>query len=118
MKEAIKQFIEMMEDPRCEWINSGVDGLRVIRDSHEYEALKALIEPSLPPIGSKINIRDANGLLEDTYTVTAHYPKQEKPEAKKQTLYEIAEKYHIGHHALPKELIFLKILSEYLEGNK
>lgn len=40
----VKQYIEMMEDDRCAWLNASVGALAVIKDSHEYAAFRALVE--------------------------------------------------------------------------
>ena len=40
----VKQYIELMEDDRCAWLNASANALTTIIESHEYEALKALVE--------------------------------------------------------------------------
>lgn len=90
MKEAIKQFIEMMESRLSECMTFsdtiGYYAYKEMTNTNEYQALKALIEP----------------------------------EAKEQTLLELIRKKHPAMYAQANdEAIWLaQVISEYLEGNK
>ncbi len=88
MKEAIKQFVEMMESRLSECMTFsdtiGYYAYKEMTNTNEYQALKALIEP----------------------------------EAKKQTLLEYIDKGAVSHAWSHEGRVIMQNISEYLEGNK
>lgn len=147
--QVIKQFIEMMErsyksdnadynlckENKCiDWClheNRGaIETYKLIMESHEYQALKALIEPEEKPMYCKDEFSHRRGLMEERYCTTCKrkivvqlQKCEKKLEAKRQTLLEYMDKIsgYMGE-LLPKTSFerreIYKNISEYLEVNK